>query len=172
MGEMRSAPVQEQVWRDACLHVGSTWTAWGGAGAGGSTRPFAFARRSQVLVSFLGVQRCAAGCKVLTLLGEVSLWLPREPSRPAQPCLHHASSAVPWPRPAPRGEAAQALAGTVPGPAGSPMGASAAPCCSHKLIHLYRVFARQLTYSLGTNYASSPTTEAETRFPAPSPEGG
>lgn len=43
--------------------------------------------------------------------------------------------------------------GTTPGPAGSPMGESDALCCSHKLIHLYRAFGRQLTCSPSTNYA-------------------
>lgn len=139
--------MQEQVWRDDCLHAGSAWAVWGDAGAGGSTRPFAFARRSQVLVPGLGVRCCAASCVALTPPAAMSPW----------PCMPHGNRPV------------------LPSPACTlhtllPLTLAPLPRrgCPGKLIHLYRVFARQLTYSLSTNHAEPSVSHHQSQNLLPS----
>lgn len=83
----------------------------------------------------------------------MALHIPQEMSHPARPYPYLACSvdsplslAIP-------GEATQVLVSTAMHPTGASMRASLVLCCSRRLINLYRVFARQLTYSLCTNYA-------------------
>lgn len=90
-----------------------------------------------------------AGCCV-----SMALHTPREPSRDVPSPARTLDAPLPLtPAPLPQEQRFQRPAGTTPGPAASPMGASAALHRSHKLIHLYRAFARQSTYSPNINYA-------------------